>query len=97
MLEVLADDRANLDPLAHSRHAGPEGADAANQEVHLDPGLGCGVKRGDAGGIDEGIEFEGNSSGSAGAGVVRLALDHGQDPVAQIHRRHDQPAEIMLT
>ena len=96
MLEILPDDRPDANPLADAGDAGPERADAANDQVDLDTCLAGRIERADAGRVHERVQLQDDVRRAAGPGVVRLALDHLQDPVAQVHRRHDEAPEIAL-
>src|SRR5450759_1247309 len=96
MLEVLPHDREHAYPLTRPDDAGPQGAYAADDQIYPYPGLCGGVQGCDASRIDQGVELQDDPGGSTGSRVVRLALDHVQDPGAQVHGCDDQPPEILL-
>src|SRR5450759_602912 len=94
MLQVLAHDRPYLNPIAHSRHARPERADAPDDQVHLDACLVCGVEGGHAGRVYERVQLQHDVRLPVGQGVVRLALDHCENPRSEVHRGHDETPEV---
>ena len=96
VLEELADDRADPDPLGDARQAGLERARAADDQVDVDAGLRRPVERLDHRDVDDRVELEDDPCRATGRGVPDLALDEVEEPRAQAVRRDEQPAERPL-
>lgn len=79
VFEKPADDGANADVLAESGHAGAQAADASNDEVDLNAGFGCLVKRFDEGGIHEAIHFRDDTRWFAGFGVCGFVFHQPEE------------------
>ena len=75
VLEEAADDAGDADIVADSGHAGAKAADAADEEIELDPGLGGFVEELDDAAIDEGVDLEDDVAAAA----VFLVLDFAAD------------------
>ena len=76
--------------------AGPDRADAADDEVHLDAGLARPVQRRHAGRVDDRVELEVDPRRAPGLGMLDLAVDELEHPRAQRQRRDEQPPERPL-
>jgi hypothetical protein len=96
VLEELADDRADPDPLGDARDARLERARAADDEVDLDAGLRRAVERLDHRDVHDRVQLEDDPRRTTGGGVPDLAFDEVQEPRAQAVRRNEQPAERPL-
>ena len=79
VLEELADDRSDADPLRQALHAGDERATAPDDEVDLDAGGRGAVEGVDALAIDQGVELEDDAGPAAVLRVLDLAIDEGQE------------------
>src|SRR5690606_15274549 len=87
MLEEAADDRADPDVLGDARKAGPQAADAADDEVDLDAGDRGFVERADHLRLDERIQLRDDPSPLPGGGAAGLAPNQAEQPLVQIERR----------
>ena len=96
MLEELADDRSDADPLRHAREARLDRAGAADDEVDVHAGLRGAVERFDDRDVHDRVELEHDPRLATGLGVGDLAIDELQEARAQAVRRDEQPAERPL-
>ena len=78
MLEEAADDADHADPVADALDTGPQAADAAHDEVDLDPGLRRAVQRLDRLGVDNAFIFAVIRPAAAGARELRFAVDRAR-------------------
>ena len=85
VLEVAAQDRAHADPLGQPRHAGPQAADAAHDQVDLGARLRRLVER-----VDQRRDRRGCSPCAIRPSGSRLARDPLDQPAAQAVGRHEQ-------
>jgi hypothetical protein len=75
MFEKPADDALDPDIVRQPRNAGPETADAANDEIDLDAGIAGNIKGVDDARIDEGVELGPDLRRATRLGVGDLLLD----------------------
>src|SRR3984957_16264299 len=93
MFEEAADDGAHLDPLGYARHAGPQAAQTAHDEVDIDAGARSSVQSLDDDGLGERVKLRDDAGGLAGFGVGAFALDAGEQRLMQAERRMQQLAQ----
>ena len=96
VLEELADDRADADPLGDAGQPGLDRARAAHDEVDVDAGARRAVERLDDRDVDDRVELEHDPRRASGRGVADLALDEVEEPRAQAVRRDEQASERPL-
>ena len=96
VLEELADDRADPDPLGHAGQPGLDRAGAADDQVDVDAGVRRPVERLDDRHVDDRVELEDDPRRPAGRGVADLAIDQVEEPRAQAVRRDEQAPERAL-
>ena len=94
MLEEAPEDRAHADILGDSWDAGPERADAAHDQVDLDPGVRGLVERLDDARLDQRVHLGDDPRRPAGEGVLGLARDAREERVVQRERRLQQLSEL---
>ena len=85
VLEVAAEHRAHADALGEPRHAGPQAADAAHDQVDLGARARRRVERVDRGGIGEAVHLRDDAPARP-----RLALDPIEQAQAQALGRDEQ-------
>ena len=90
MLQKPADDGAHPDVLGNAWHAGPQGADAAHDQIHLDARLAGLVKRLDDLRLHQRVHFRHHPGRLAEAGVLRLRVNEVQHGFVQGERRLQQ-------
>src|SRR5579863_866593 len=93
MFEKAADDGANLDPLRDARHARPQAAHAAHDEVDTHAGARRTIQRLDDGGLGERVELGNDARGPARLGVSRFPLDPVEQRLVQAERRMQELAQ----
>ncbi len=96
VLEELADDRADPDPLGHAGQPGLDRAGAADDQVDVHAGTRRPVEGLDDRHVDDRVELEHDPRRLARGGVPDLALDEVEEPAAQAVRRDEQPPERAL-
>ena len=84
-------DADHFDVIADPRHAGPQTADAAHQQLDLarPPAMPDTAAR-IISGIHQRVHLENQMALAPGLAVLDLALDHGLQSLPQVHRRHQQ-------
>src|SRR5690606_4936975 len=95
VLEEPADDRADRDPVADTRHARAQAAYPTDLEVDLDAGLRGPAKRRDALPVHERVHLEDYPAVPADPVPRDLALDPAEDPVAQRDRGDEERAVLL--
>ena len=96
VLEELADDRTDADPLRDAGQPRLERAGAADDAVDLDAGVRRAVERLDDGHVDDRVELQDDPRRPAGRGVAHLAVDEVEETRPKAVRRDEQPAERAL-
>ena len=94
VFEEAPDDRTHADVLRHARHARPQRAGAAHDQVDLDARLRSDVQRADDLRLVERVHLGDDARGLAGACVARLAIDALQHARVQRERRLQQALEL---
>src|ERR1051326_3077452 len=92
VLQKTIDDRNDLDVFAKPGDAGNEAADASHQQLDLHAGGTGAIKGLDDGRLDERVHLRRDSRRLSVACVLRLPLDHLQDPLVIIDRGDDELA-----
>src|SRR5262249_38966308 len=86
VLEKAPDDALDADVLGKSGHTRPQAADAADNELDLNAGLGGAVECVDDAGIDHRVELRPDVAGTAGLHMLDLLLDILEQPRFEIDR-----------
>ena len=76
--------------------ARPQAAEAADDQVNLHARLRGAVERPANGALLERVALDDDLRRPAGLGVLGLALDHREEPVAHAQRRDEQLAVLAL-
>src|SRR5581483_3229414 len=93
VLEEASDDRAHADVFRDARHAWPQGANTANDEVDLHAGARCPIERLDRLLLDERIHLEDHARRPPGTGVLHLAIELGDELLVHAEGRLDEAIE----
>src|ERR1700757_1482438 len=94
VLEEAADDRLHVDIFAQARNAGPEAANAPNDEIDLNARRARFVEPVDDRQVDERVHLGPNSGGLAGLGVGDLAVDQLDQLRSHLCWRDDELLEV---
>ena len=93
VLEELADDRADADPLRQPGTPGTSVHGAADDEVDVDAGRRRPVQRLDARPIEQRVHLQHDAAAGRPAACSDLALDELEEALAQPGRGDEQPPE----
>ena len=88
MFEEPADNRFDADSFGQSRHARPQTANAANDEINRNPRSRSVIKRVDNPRIDQRIHLHPDRRGPPCLGVRDLLRDVVKDAFAKVDRRY---------
>ena len=95
VLEEAADDGADADAAGQALDAGAEDAEAADDEVDFDAGIGGVVESFDDAGLEERIHLGDDVGGAAGAGVFGFAANEAEEAFGHGERSDEERAVVV--
>ena len=90
MLEESPDNAAHADAIAQTPHTRTQGANAAHDEINLNPSLRGAIQSLHHILVEQGIHLGNDAPGAALAGVLGFAIDESNHLFRQIKRGHQQ-------
>ena len=85
------------DVVGDAGHAGPQAADAADDQVDADARLRGTVEHGDDLGIDQRVHLGDDPGRAAGLGVGALAFDQRAQSIGEVAGRDDQLVPVVAS